>query len=114
MARLLLLLVGAAAAASGRLAAPTPEQLVFKSAAGAELVGKFILFNWAGVGWCHGEITRVNTDGRRTVEKGTPANFFVFYEIDDDESKHELSLEEYGRKDVVNAWVLLEAEAAVA
>ena len=45
------------------------------------------------------------------VEKGTPANVFVFYEIDDDESKHELSLDEYGRKDVVNAWVLLEVDA---
>ena len=43
-----------------------------------------------------------------------PANFFVFYEIDDDESKHELSLNEYGHTDVVNAWVLLEVEAAAA
>ena len=40
--------------------------------------------------------------------KGIPANFFV-YEIDEDESKHALSLDEYGHQEVTNAWVLLEA-----
>ena len=60
--------------------------------------------------WCLGEITRANTDGRRIVEKGMPANFFVFYEIDDDESKHALSLDEYGQYEATNAWVLLEKE----
>ena len=43
-----------------------------------------------------GEITRQNADGRRIVERGVPANFFVFYEVDEDESKHSLSLDEYG------------------
>ena len=42
-----------------------------------------------------GEITRQNADGRRTVERGVPTNFFVFYEIDEDKSKHSLSLDEY-------------------
>ena len=37
-----------------------------------------------------------------------PANFFVFYEIDEDKSKHALSLEELGHQEVTNAWVLLE------
>ena len=37
-----------------------------------------------------------------------PANFFVFYEIDEDESKHALSLEKLGHQEVANAWVLLE------
>ena len=46
--------------------------------------------------WCLGEITRQNADGRRIVERGVPANFFVFYEVDEDESKHSLSLDEYG------------------
>ena len=32
------------------------------------------------------------------------------YEIDDDESKHTLSLNEYGQTDETNAWVLLQAE----
>ena len=47
---------------------------------------------------------------RRTIEKGVPANFFVYYEIDDDESKHALSLDEYGQKEATNAWVLLRAD----
>ena len=47
---------------------------------------------------------------RRTVEKGVPANFFVFYEVDDDESKHALSLDEYryAQEEATNIWVLLE------
>ena len=49
---------------------------------------------------------------RRTVEKGVPANFFVYYDIDEDESKHKLSLDEYAHEDEVNAWVMLEREAA--
>ena len=75
---------------------PTAEQLTFKHQSAAQLVGKHILFNWAAAGWCFGEITRANTDGRRVVAQGVPANFFVFYEIDDDESKHALSLRDYG------------------
>ena len=53
---------------------------------------------------------------RRTID-GVPANFFVYYEIDDDESKHTLSLKDYGHEEVLNAWVLLEGapeEAAAA
>ena len=38
-----------------------------------------------------------------------PANFFVFYEVDEDESKHSLSLDEYGEEEQPKAWVLLEA-----
>ena len=49
-------------------------------------------------------------DGRRTVEKGVPANFFVYYEIDEDESKHNLTLDEYGQMAELNAWVLLAQE----
>ena len=36
--------------------------------------------------------------------------FFVYYELEDDESKHALSLYEYGQSEATNAWVLLEAE----
>ena len=42
------------------------------------------------------------------MEKQKLANFFVFYELDEDESKHALALEEYGCRDAPNAWVLLE------
>ena len=76
---------------------------MFKSANATQLVGKFILCNWPAAGWCLGEITRTNTDGRRTVEQGVPANFFVYYEIDDDECKHALALEEFGLREVANA-----------
>ena len=34
------------------------------------------------------------------------------YEIDDDESKHALAMDEYGQEEVANKWVLLEQEAA--
>jgi len=70
-------------------------------------VGKFILFNWAAAGWCLGEITRTNTDARRTIDQA-PANFFVYYEINDDESKHNLDLDMHGHQEVLGAWVLLE------
>ena len=91
-------------------APPTAEQLEFKNAEGEKLVGEYVMFNWATAGWCVGEIVRTNTDGRRTIERGVPANFFVNYEIDDDESKHALSLDEYGQTEATNAWVLLQAE----
>ena len=64
-------------------APPTAEQLEFKNAEGEKLVGEYVMFNWATAGWCVGEIVRTNTDGRRTIERGVPANFFVYYEIDD-------------------------------
>ena len=48
---------------------PSAAQLEFKNAEGEQLVGKYILFNWAAAGWCVGEIVRPNTDGRRTIEK---------------------------------------------
>ena len=50
----------------------------------------------------------------RTVEKGVPANFFVYYEIDDEESKHALALEEFGHQEVANAWVLLDEDDGAA
>ena len=52
-----------------------------------------------------------NTDGRRTVEKGKPANFFVYYEIDEDEVKTVLRADEYDG-DGDGSWVLLEATGA--
>ena len=34
-----------------------------------------------------------------------PANFFVYYETDADESKHALALGEHGYQEVPGAWV---------
>ena len=62
-----------------------------------------ILFNWQAAGWCLGKITRANTDGR-IVREGVPANFFVYYEIDEEEAKHSLELVEHGHQEVPNAW----------
>ena len=89
---------------------PTAQQLEFKSEASTQLVGKTILYKWPAAGWCVGEISRANTDGRRIMEKGVPANFFVYYEIDENESKHLLSVDNYGQQEATDAWVLLEEE----
>ena len=48
-----------------------------------------------GVGWCVGVIKEANGDRRRTLD-GDVVNFFVHYEIDDDTSKHVLTLADYG------------------
>ena len=49
-----------------------------------------------------------NRDGRKIVNKGEPANFLVYYPVDDDTSKHNLTLDGYGADD---RWVLLEPTA---
>ena len=51
-----------------------------------------------------------NTDRRKTLD-GEVANFFVYYEIDEDISKHVLKLNTYGG-DGIDSWVLLEEESA--
>ena len=60
---------------------------------------------WDAVGWCEGIIKAVNTDARKIVTRGEPANFFVYYLVDDDTSKHNLTLDGYGADD---RWRLLE------
>ena len=55
-----------------------------------------------------GAVSAVSLVGSWRGGKGEPANFFVYYEIDDDESKHNLQLAEHGHQEVPNAWVLLE------
>ena len=47
----------------------------------------------------------MNTDARKIITRGEPANFFVYYPVDDDTSKHNLTLDGYGADD---RWVLLE------
>ena len=94
--------------------APPAEQLVFKSAQGQQLVGRTILFNWAAVGWCKGEITSANTDGRVKMKIGNEmetVNFKAEYE-DETEAKHVLSLEKYGEGELTEdgKWVLMEPQ----
>ena len=57
------------------------------------------------VGWCVGVIKEANKDKRRKVD-GEVVNFLVHYEIDDNTSKHVLSLGTYGG-DAIDSWVLL-------
>ena len=85
---------------------PRPTVLTARKACphGAQLINKNILFRWPAVGWCLGKIVEANADGRRTMD-GVKVNFFVYYEMDDDTSKHALSFESYGEND---GWVLLE------
>ena len=48
----------------------------------------------------------VNTDARFKVS-GDKVNFIIYYEIDDDKSKHVSSLDSYGED---RDWVLLEKQ----
>ena len=50
----------------------------------------------------------MNTDARKIITRGEPANFLVYYPVDDDTSKHNLTLDGYGADD---RWVLLEPTA---
>ena len=39
------------------------------------------------------------------VREGVPANFFVYYEIDEEEAKHSLELVEHGHQEVPHACI---------
>lgn len=59
--------------------APSQVALDFGSEEGKGLVGKHILFNWRGVGWCEGVITVQNSQKRQRI--GTDViNFYVHYQ----------------------------------
>jgi hypothetical protein len=91
---------------------PSAAALAFCKEAVADadaLVGRSILFHWAGIGWHVGTITRRNYDGRRK-RGGTISNFYVHYQVDDDEGAAVLSLEAYGGDDE-SSWLLLEPVA---
>ena len=45
-----------------------------------------------------GIIAAANRDGRKIVNKGEPANFLVYYPVDDDTSKHNLTLDRWLRR----------------
>jgi len=64
------------------------------------------------VGWCQGVLT-ANTDGRRVVKgkKGEKPNFWAYYEVDQEETIHLLTLDQYAPsgKGPAGSWVLLEA-----
>ncbi|MGB1142398.1 MAG: hypothetical protein ACPG1A_15965, partial [Halioglobus sp.] len=93
---------------------PSADTLAFnkQSSPSADvLVGRCILSKWPSVGWCLGKIVRRNVDGRRSrkLDDGVPAkiNFFVFYELDNEEVGTVLRTDEYGGDDDYS-WYLLE------
>ena len=87
-------------------AMPPAEALEPKNDAQEILVGVSLLYRWPSVGWCVGVIKEANGD-RRFKINGEVVNFHVYYEIDDDTSKHVLTLDTYGGSGV-GSWVLLE------
>ena len=56
----------------------------------------------------HAGATAVGRD--RASEVARPGVVHPYYELDEDESKHLLGLEEYGHSDAPNAWLLLQQE----
>ena len=60
--------------------------------------------------WDYSGQSKVNTDGR-IKRGGKTTNFYVHYEVDDDEVATALSLNEYGGDDE-SSWLLLEPVAA--
>ena len=85
---------------------PPAAVLEPKHAAQEMLVGTSLLYRWPSVGWCVGIIKEANGDRRIKID-GEVVNFWVYYHIDDDTSKHVLTLDAYGG-DGVGSWVLLE------
>ena len=97
------------------LALKPPEEAVLvvakENAQADAFVGRKIMYKWDGAGWCVGEIRSRNLDSRRKVNKIT-VNFRVFYEVDEQEAEHTLSLNNYHQEGNGDApyhhWVLLE------
>ena len=90
---------------------PTPEQLEFGNAAGDALVGRQVLYNWEGVGWCTGVVESRNKSAAKRVG-GQPVNFLVCYDVDDELAEHNLELAAYSQHGLHGAWVLLEVGQA--
>ena len=92
----------------GVLAAkPDKAALVPGSAGGKQLVGRSVLYHWAGVGWCSGVVEKANGDKSKTVD-GAVVNFEIYYDVDGDLSRHVLELGKYRPDGPADSWVLLE------
>ncbi len=106
----------AAAVASSRLlpegykaACPPARPLLEDAKEGAALVGRRLMYNWPGHGWCEGQIKERNTKKGLKID-GDVVNFLVHYPVDDDTSRHVLSLDTYASDECAppNSWFLLE------
>ena len=63
------------------------------------------------MGWCSGVIEKANGDKSKTIN-GDMVNFEIYYETDDDLSRHVLVLDKYRPDGPANSWVLLEHAVA--
>jgi len=70
---------------------PSSESLDPHHPSSAALVGRRLIRRWPGYGWCHGQITRTNTDCEEVID-GDMVNFFVLYCIDRHESEHRIHI----------------------
>ena len=91
---------------------PDEKQLEFKNKEGKALVGRHILYNWTGLGWWLGRISRQSGDKNKMIKlngKRQPANYVVTYDTGDT-GPHGLVLETYGKRGPrdFERWVLLE------
>ena len=76
------------------------------------LVGRSILYHWPAIGWYPGVLQRRQMDGR-VKRGGQTCNFYVNFEVDDDEVPSALSLDDYDAEGE-GGWVLLEPVAGEA
>ena len=80
-----------------------------------DLVNKYILYKWPPRlgGWAVGKVTSPMI-GDAIMVKQTKCNFSVFYECDDAEADHALSMKMYAKsaKSPSDSWVLLGCAAA--
>ena len=98
-----------------KVAAPPPKEQLADIGEGEKLVGKKMMYNWGGVGWCVGEITERNTDEALKIGKDM-CNFKVHYPVDDDTSDHNFELRQYSKRGLaggVDKWFLLEEDEPV-
>ena len=106
-----------------RVASPPPdEQLVFGSSTGDALIGRRLLYRWAGAGWCLGQVARRGTSASETVGRSkAPVNFLVYYPVDGQLASHSLRLEAYMSEATLSSphlpygtWLLLDELPAAA
>ena len=71
-----------------------PDGLAEPPPLDASLVGKTIMFNHDGVGWCQGVVMEENDDEDELDDEDI-ANFIVYYEVDDSEVAHYLHEDDY-------------------
>ena len=91
---------------------PTAAALAFSkqaSPAADALVGQRIIFHWPVIGWYMGTIQRRVFDGR-IKRGGEQCNFYIHYEVDDEEVATALLLADYNGMEE-HSWLLLEPAA---